>query len=212
MALNTYSTIKDATLRWLNREGFTALEDDIEDLMAIAQRSIWRTANLNAMLTATTLAVDARIEAAPSGMLRIKSITLQEGSQSKDLRGTDFRTVMLARDVDTPRYYTSVGTNLYFGPTPDQEYTLDIIGYAALTNVSTANDTNWVSDNYPELIMWSTMYEALLFLKDDNRAAVWKAKYDTLLDEILESERELQHEGGSLSVKDPNRIQGGVSL
>ena len=39
-----------------------------------------------------------------------------------------------------------------------------------------------------------------------------KAKYDTLLAEIEKSERELQHEGGSLSVRDPNRIAGGVSL
>ncbi len=212
MALNTYETIKDASLRWLNREGFTALEDDIEDLMGIAQRSIWRTANLNAMLVATTIDVDARVEAAPTGLIRVKSITLQKGAQSQDLMGTDLRTLMLSRDVDTPRYYSSVGDTLHFGPTPDQEYTLDIIYYAALLNIDTGNATNWVSDNYPELIMWGTMYEALLFLKDDNRAAVFKAKYDTLLAEIEKSERELQHEGGSLAVRDPNRIKGGVSL
>lgn len=212
MALNSFTTIKDASLRWLNRVGFTELEDDIEDLMQIAQRSIWRTANLNAMVNIATIQVGARIVAQPADILRVRSMTLQKGSQSHDLKGKDLRTVYLARDVDTPRYYASQDTNFVFGPDPDQTYTVDIIFYKALTNISSTNTTNWVSDNYPELIMWSTLYEALLFLKDDNRAAVWKAKYDTLLAEIEKSERELNHEGGSLYVTDPNRIQGGASL
>jgi len=82
MSLTTYAEIKDATLRWLNREGFTELDTDIEDMMAIGQRTIWRRANLNAMLTVSTLAVDAASETAPADLLRLKSLTLQKGSQN----------------------------------------------------------------------------------------------------------------------------------
>jgi len=89
---------------------------------------------------------------------------------------------------------------------------VDIIYYAALANVSASNDSNWVSDNYPELIIWATMYEALLWLKDDNRAAVYFSRMNSLIDEIMESERELHYEGGSLSVLDPVRVQSGSYL
>jgi hypothetical protein len=212
MSLTTYAEIKDATLRWLNREGFTELDTDIEDMMAIGQRTIWRRANLNAMLTVSTLTVDAASETAPADLLRLKSLTLQKGSQSYDLRSVPLRQLYLAHDTGQPRFFSVVGTSIYFGPTPDQEYTVDIIYYAALTNVSTSNDSNWVSDNYPELIIWATMYEALLWLKDDNRAAVYFSRMNSLIDEIMESERELHYEGGSLSVLDPVRVQSGSYL
>jgi hypothetical protein len=212
MSLTTYAEIKDATLRWLNREGFTELDTDIEDMMAIGQRTIWRRANLNAMLTVSTLAVDAAFETAPADLLRLKSLTLQKGSQSYDLRSVPLRQLYLAQDTGRPRFFSVVGTSIYFGPTPDQEYTVDIIYYAALANVSASNDSNWVSDNYPELIIWATMYEALLWLKDDNRAAVYFSRMNSLIDEIMESERELHYEGGSLSVLDPVRVQSGSYL
>jgi hypothetical protein len=212
VALNTYTTIKDFTLRSLNREGFTALEADIEDLMQIAQRNIWRTANLNAMLTVTTLAVDAAFEAAPTDLLRVKSITMQTGGQSANLRSAPLRQLYLAADVGPPQYFSVVGDNIYFGPTPDQEYTVDITYYKALTNISTNNDSNWVSTNYPELIVWATMYETLMWLKDDNRAGVYYQRMTKMIEEILTSERELHQEGGSLQVTDPRRIQAGSYL
>jgi hypothetical protein len=212
MALNSYTTIKDAALRWMNREGFTELETDIEDIMAIAQRNIWRTANLNAMLTAGTVTTSARTAALPSGALRIKSVTLQASTQNCELRGAPFRTVMLAKSSDAPRFYTVVGSTMYFGPVPDQEYTLDVIYYVALENISTTNDSNWVVSNYPELILWATLYEALMWLKDDNRAGIYKQRMDSLIAEILKSESELMYEGGSLSVLDPQRVSSGSSL
>lgn len=206
MALNTYTTIKDAALRWLNREGFTELETDIEDIMQIAQRNIWRTANLNAMLEVTTLTVDSASVTAPTDMLRIKSMTLRKGSQSVDMTGVPVRQLYLAVDSTTPRYFSVAGLNILFGPTPDQEYTADILYYKALTNLSTSNDTNWVSTNYPELIIWATMAEALLWLKDDARAGLYEKRYREVLEQILTSENELAYEGGSLAVKDPVAI------
>ena len=212
MALNTFTTIKDAALRWLNREGFTELEDDIEDLMAIAQRTIWRIANLNAMLRTTTFTVSGATAALPSGVLRIKSVTVQNGTQNCDLTGAPLRTVFLARSTDTPRYYSVVDTTMHFGPTADQEYTLDMIYWEALQNISTTNDSNWVVSNYPELILWMTMYESLMWLKDDNRAGIYLQRAEKLIAEIAESESELMQEGGSLAVTDPARIQSGSAL
>jgi len=212
MALSTYENIKDFTLRELNRVGFTELESDIEDLMGIGQRTIWRTADLNAMLTVSTLTVDAAFETAPSDLLRMKMISVQSSSQSFDIRSAPLRQLFLAHDTGRPRFFSVVGSNIYFGPTPDQEYTMDIIYYAALTNISTSNATNWVSDNYPELIVWASMFEALMWLKDDNRAASYFGRMEKLIDEIEESERELHYEGGSLSVLDPARVQASASI
>jgi hypothetical protein len=212
MALNSYTTVKDFTLRLLNREGFTELETDIEDLMGIGQRTIWRNADLNAMLVAEEMTVSAATAALPSGALRIKSITLQNGSQSCDVKGAPFRTVMLARNEGAPRFYTVVGSTMYFGPTADQAYTIDVISYKALQSISTTNDSNWVVSNYPELIVWASMYEALMWLKDDNRAGIYFQRMEKLIAEIAKSESELMYEGGSLAVLDPQRVQSGSEL
>ena len=196
--MSTYAEIETDVISWLNRTGFTNLEAEVPTFMAMAQNRIWRNADLNAMLVEASFNSDT--PTVPTGLLRVKSMTTTRGSQPWPLNGAPLKKVIAAGTLSTPTLYTIVGTDFRFGPTPDAVYTMDVIYYAALTNIAATTDTTWVSDNWPELILFGTLLEACLWLKDDARSAVWEGRFSATLAEIEESEEKMAREGGSLQV------------
>ena len=196
--MSTYTEIQTDVISWLNRSGFTALTDEVETLIALAQRRVWRTSDLNAMLTEVSFLMSA--PTIPADYLRTKSMTFLKGSAVMEVNGAPLKKVLQAGTLDTPRLYAPVGTEFKFGPTTDADYTIDLIYYAALPVVSTTVATNWLSDNAPEIILFGAVMEACLWLKDDQRAAIWEGRFGQTLGDLMGSEGKMGYEGGSLQV------------
>lgn len=201
MAMDTYTTIATKLEQWLNRESMTALTDQTEDLIALAQRRAHRS-DFNAMLTVdSAYAIDAQYEAAPTNFLRAHSITIVDSTSNYEVQGAPLQQVMAAGQSGRPRYYHTLGSNIYFGPIPDQEYTATIVYYQPLDILSTTVSSNWFSTNTPELILFGALMEAALFLKDDNRAQVWEARFNQVKNDILLAEGQMDKESGGLQVR-----------
>lgn len=72
------------------------------------------------------------------------------------------------QDVDTIRV----------APTPDDTYTYAILGMQRPEElVVTTNETNWLTDNVPDLLFLACLQWSELFRKDDNRAQMWREQY-----------------------------------
>lgn len=201
MALANYTNIADSVATWLNREGFSSLTDQVEDLIAIAQRRIFREDLRCLENVDSAFTIDSQTEAIPTGLLRVKAISIVQGSDHYEVNGAPLKTVLSAGQNGRPYCYTLVGDTLYFGPTPDQSYTATVVYYKGLTPLSTSNATNWLSDNCPELVLYGAMYEASMFLKDDARAQIWSGRYQQTLNDLLMAEERSDLEGGSLQVR-----------
>lgn len=202
MAMNTYTTIATKVEQWLNREGMTELTDQVEDLIAMAQRRIHRECDFNAMMTVdSAFTVDSQTETVPTGFLRAHSITIVDSSSNYEVQGASLQQVMAAGQSGRPRYYHVVGSDIYFGPTPDQAYTATVIYYKPLDILSTSVSSNWFSTNAPELILFGALLEAALFLKDDNRAGVWESRFQQVKNDILLSESKADKEYGGLQAR-----------
>ncbi len=63
-------------------------------------------------------------------------------------------------------------------PTPDAAYPVEIIYYQLLPLLDDANQTNWLTEYAPRLLLYATLLEATPFLKDDSRIPVWQGFYD----------------------------------
>lgn len=201
MGMSTYTDFAASVATWLNREGFTSLTDQVEDLTAMGQRRIHRLCNLRAMEEVdTAFDISSQSESHPSDYLRTKSITIVQGASHHPVLGRSLHTVLNQGQSGRPAYYANVGTNFYFGPTPDQSYTALLIYYKGLDIVSTTVSTNWILTNAPELLLFATLMEACLFLKDDNRAKVWEARFNQVKEDIERDEAEQDREGGALAV------------
>lgn len=199
--MDTYANISTALTQWLNRENFTALTDRVDDFLALGQRRIERECDLNAMLNVDTLTVTGQTVAQPSGLLRVRSMTYSEGTGSSEIVGAPLGQVLLFSTPSAPQRYAMVGTNFYFGPSPDQEYTVTLISYKSMGILTALNTTNWLTENSPEFLLWAAMLEACLFLKDDQRAQVWEGRYNQLKEEVMKAEERQDKESGSLRVR-----------
>lgn len=69
--------------------------------------------------------------------------------------------------IGEPQYYGIFSsTALILGPTPDENYNMEMHYYAAPVSIVDAG-TSWLGDNYPSVLLWGSLVEAYLFLKGE---------------------------------------------
>jgi len=74
----------------------------------------------------------------------------------------------------TPQYYADYDYDHWFvAPTPDQAYPFEALCYTRLQPLSSDNQTNWLTQNAPNAMIFGTLKQTAPFLKDDGRLAVW---------------------------------------
>ena len=86
---------------------------------------------------------------------------------------------------------TATGTPLYYAdydfehwivaPTPDQAYAFEAVCYTRLQPLSSAYQTNWLTQNAPNAMLFGTLKQTAPFLKNDARLALWKQMFDEAL-------------------------------
>jgi hypothetical protein len=91
---------------------------------------------------------------------------------------------------------TSQNTPIYYGdydyqhwivaPTPDQNYSFEVLYYERIQPLASDNQTNWLTTNCPNLMLYGTLLQAQMFLKDDQRQ-IFQQKYQEAL-QALKSE------------------------
>jgi hypothetical protein len=78
-----------------------------------------------------------------------------------------------------PKFYSDYGyDHLLIAPTPDQDYPFEY-GYLQLPEpLSPSVQTNWLTNNAPDVLLYATLLEAVPFLQNDERIPVWQSMYD----------------------------------
>lgn len=81
----------------------------------------------------------------------------------------------------TPKYYASdYNYNFWFVvPTPDAAYPYESLYYETPQFIDETITTNFLTENAPEVLLYATLLETAVYLKDDERVQVWKGYYET---------------------------------
>ncbi len=78
-----------------------------------------------------------------------------------------------------PKYYAHYNyQNVIVAPTPDQAYPAELVYYEEPALLDNSNQTNYLTQYLPNLLLYSTLLECSPFLKKDDRIAVWQQMYD----------------------------------
>ena len=81
-----------------------------------------------------------------------------------------------------PRYYADYDFGHWLvGPTPDQAYPAECLYYERLEPLSSSNQTNVLTDNAPQALIFGTLLQFQPFIKNDARIAVFQASYTDAL-------------------------------
>ena len=85
-------------------------------------------------------------------------------------------------DTDTPLYYADYDYDHWLvAPTPDKAYSFEALCYTRLQPLSSTNQTNWLTQNAPNAMLFGTLKQTAPFLKNDARMALWKQMFDEAL-------------------------------
>jgi len=79
--------------------------------------------------------------------------------------------------TDTPLYYADYDyDNWLVSPTPNIAYPFEVLYYERIQPLSSDNQTNWLTRNAPNAMLYGTLLQAMPFLKNDQRV-IFQSKY-----------------------------------
>jgi hypothetical protein len=117
----------------------------------------------------------------PARWRKTVSMTLNNGTQKSPVFLRKFEYLQSYNNEG------STGVPIYYGdydydhwlvaPTPDDDYQFEVLYYERLAPLSTENQTNWITNNAPNAMLFGTLLQAVIYLKDDQRQ-IFQQKYD----------------------------------
>lgn len=86
---------------------------------------------------------------------------------------------------DVPSFYADYDyTHWLVAPTPAAAYTFEVLYYERVQPLDVSNQTNWFTEYAPQALLYGSLLQAMPFLKNDERMAMWRAEYDLIINTL----------------------------
>ncbi len=188
----TYTTLKGDMQRYLERGSTLASDptvyEQIPRLINLAERRIARELKVQGLINpvVSTLVPSQSVYAKPDRWRETVSMNIGTGA------GNSSRAALLPRSYEYCRAFwpdeSETGTPLFYAdynynnwllvPAPDDAYPLEILYYQLPPLLDDSTQTNWLTDEAPQLLLYGALLEATPFLKNDERIGTWQSMYD----------------------------------
>jgi len=185
----TFTTLQQDIRRYLER-GFTLASDaivyeQIPRLINLAERRIARELKVEGLINVVTSTMQVGLAVYPKPDRWRTTVSFNYGidNQYTQLfpRSYEYvRSYWPNRDeTSQPLFYADYDYNNWIvSPTPDQAYPFEVLVYQLLPLLDDSNQTNWLTEYAPQVLLYASLLEATPFLKNDERIAVWQSMYD----------------------------------
>lgn len=194
MAINTYATLINAVTEYRARDQDTVFIARIPDFITLFEAKMNRTLLHPMMETRSTTTIDTTSDepefiTLPSDFqtmrrVRLSSVTgkprldFKTGTQLDDYRYS------IENITGQPVYFTVMGDEMELAPTPNEDYTLEMVYRANISALTSTNTTNWLLLLAPDLYLYGVLLEAAPATADDDRIPIWAAGFSTALEQL----------------------------
>jgi hypothetical protein len=183
--MDTYAELKSTIADYLNRDDLTSV---IPTFIKLAESKFNRKLRVRQMVKRATAQIETAFFAYPSDWLENKEFQLNTNPITKlefitESYGNELRANRFI-SAGKPQYYTVVGSQLEFIPTPDTTYDGELTYYAKIPALSDSNTSNWLLAYAPDLYLYGALVEAEPYLKNDERLSVWGELYLRVIADI----------------------------
>jgi hypothetical protein len=184
----TYDNLTSLVLQYLERSD-AAVVNFIPTAIMLAEFEIAENIKtLGQMIVADgTMTAGNPVIAKPALWRKTVSMTLTTAAGEKQpvyLRKLEYLSSYATNvtATGTPLYYSDYDYDHWFvAPTPSANFAFETLCYTRLTPLSSSNQTNWLTRNAPNALLFGTLKQTAPFLKDDARLAVWTQIFDTAI-------------------------------
>lgn len=194
MALSTYAALVSAVTEWLARDGDATLIARVPDFITLAEAKLNRELRVNQMEKRSTTDIDTTSDepefvTLPTDFQAMRRIRLSsvEGKPSLEfLSQTQMADYRTCRDnvSGQPLFYSIVGDELELAPTPNEDYTLEMVYRATIPALTASNTTNWLLTMAPDVYLYGALLESAPYIHEDERLAVWGAAFGAVIEQI----------------------------
>lgn len=190
----TYSSLFTDVQTYLDRATDTSLESQIPSFISLAGVRCARelkTLGFKAVYTNNFVATSAVVPK-PARWRETISFNYGTGSDYNDRQPLYPRSYEFCRSYwpnqttasssSPPKYYADYDFNHWLiVPTPYTGYPYEVSVFQSPVPLSDVNQTNWITENSPDMMLYATLIEAEPFVKNYELIQVWKDNYDRSL-------------------------------
>jgi hypothetical protein len=198
MAISNYTELQAAVIAWAHRDGDAGFAALVPDFIRLAEARFNRVLRVRAMeeTLASTPIASAAITL-PAGFLAFKELRY-DASPSRSLEPRPLEWVRgQYPDAGPARYFAVTKTEAVFWPS-----TGSVAGtYYEEIPALASNSTNWLLTNHPDLYLFASLVESVLYTQDDSRIPMWAEKTAALIDSVQSSDNANAINGGPLTVR-----------
>ena len=192
----TFNTLQATVRKYIERGSVTDTDvyAQLPELINNAERNIAVDLNVTGIrnTVASTMAAGTSVYPKPTGWRRTVSINFGAGATLSNRTPLFPRSYEYCRTYwpdeslsDVPKFYAEYSDEyMLVAPTPAANYPFELIYYAKPPLLDASNQTNWITEAWPNLLLYSTPREVAPFMKQEERMAVWEGMYQQLLQKI----------------------------
>lgn len=187
----TFNALQDDVRSYLERGGSAVTDPlvfaQIPKLINFAERRISRDLKVQGFQTVVTssLTTGQPVYPKPDRWRETISINIGIGPGNNQRKTLFVRSYEYVREywpnqqeTEKPEFYADYNyTNWLIVPTPDENYPIEILYYELPALLDNSNQTNWLTEFAPNLLLYATLLEATPYLKNDERIPVWQNMY-----------------------------------
>lgn len=196
----TYATLQSNVADWLNRDDLTS---QIKLFINIALRKIesnprhtWKYMRKE---TSGPLVRDDYVIAHPTRYKKTKSLFIQNTDNrycrlnitSLDTALRDWPYITDYHQFPEVFAEDDANTQVILRPTIDQSYTYQWKYYEYSAELTADGDTNWITDNYWELLLYGALFEAAVFMKDTEEQALFRGLFNERYKQLVETQDDI---------------------
>lgn len=206
MSIKTYDDILKQVKVWSNRSDLT--DDQLNSFIYFAGNIANQLLRVPAMENTTILETDQDGHILiPFDFLELRSMTFEWDSPTSQplsrLAWDQFVNYYNSPDaIDTPtKFFSRQGAYWFLSSKPKLGSKVTVHYYRAMPEITSDQQTNWLSELAPMTYIWGALYYLYLFVQDEDRANYWKTLFNEELGRIQTLCDNSEYKGTSMSVR-----------
>jgi hypothetical protein len=188
-----YTSLQAAVTEYLARDQDTTLIARIPTFIQLAEAKFNRQLFVRQMEQRSTALTDVTssepefisLPADFQSMRRIRLSSVTRKPHLEFMSGIqldEYRT-RISNTPGHPRYFTIFGDEIEIAPTPDADYTIEMV-YRQNIPPLADNSSNWLLALAPDLYLYGALMESAPYIKEDGRIQTWGLGFTTAMTDL----------------------------
>lgn len=187
----TYNNLVTDIAQYLERTD-TATLDKIPTFIGLTEQKLATMLKVLGVLTVqtSTLTQGANIIDKPARWHKTVSMNITVAGRRRPvlLRAVEYLREYWPDPAEesVPKYYADYDyTHWLIAPTPDAAYNFEVIYYERIQPLDSSNQTNWFTIYAPQALLYGSLVEASMFLKNYEKAQAYDSQFNTIMQSLI---------------------------